>query len=227
MSRDADLFGETAVRERLATFLSRHHRALTRIESLRRYSVGFSWITYGFAASWADEQGSQQRQLVLRIGPPAGLFAPYRAAPECIVLQSIHGHGVPVPRIHAFSDTAEDFGAPFFIGEHLPGIAPLPWVASGKDAFEPGLRASLAEQFVSSLAALHRFEWSASPVAALAQGVTSEDAAARLVTHWAQLLRRWQLRDYPVVEQALVWLHRHCPIAPSSCRAGPGCAGRR
>ncbi|CAN5919368.1 phosphotransferase family protein [soil metagenome] len=209
-----DPFSEAVVGERLTTFLSQRHLAPTRIEAVKRFTVGFSWMTYGFVASWSGATGPERRRLVLRIGPPTGLFAPYLASPEFTVLHAVQGHGVPVPGVHLFSDGAEDFGAPFFIAEHMPGSAPLPWVAPGQEAFEPVLRAKLAEQFVSSLAALHRFDWQHSPVASFATDVTPGNAAARQVAHWEDALRRWQLREYPVVEQTLAWLKSNCPPAP-------------
>lgn len=209
-----DPFTEAVVRERLGRVLGRLHGTPTVVESVKRFTAGFSWMTYGFIAAWAAPEGPQQRRMVLRIGPPTGLFAPYRASPEFTVLKALQGHGVPVPQVYAFSDGVEDFGAPFFICEHLPGIAPLPWVASGTDAFEPVLRAALAEQFVGALAALHRFAWRNSPVATLAAEVSTGTAAARQVAHWEEALRRWALREYPVVEQALVWLRANCPVAP-------------
>jgi aminoglycoside phosphotransferase (APT) family kinase protein len=209
-----DIFGEATVGERLATFLTAQNGSPTRVEAVRRFTAGFSWMTYGFVAEWTGKAGLERQRMVLRIGPPTGLFAPYRASPECIVLRALRGHGVPVPRIHFFSDAPEVFGAPFFICEHVAGTAPLPWVAPGQAAFDPILRARLAEQFVAALAALHRFNWRDSPVAALAEEVSPDNAAARQVALWEQALRRWQLREYPVVEQALSWLLTHCPLAP-------------
>ena len=209
-----DIFGETMVGERLSTFLTAQNAASTRVDAVKRFTAGFSWMTYGFVAEWSSKAGPQRQRLVLRIGPPTGLFAPYRAAPEFTVLRALHGHGVPVPQVYFYSDEAKIFGAPFFICEHVAGVAPLPWVAPGQVAFEPALRARLAEQFVASLAALHRFDWRNSPVAALAGAVTPDNAAAEQVKLWEQALRRWQLREYPVVEQALAWLLTHCPPAP-------------
>ena len=209
-----DLFGETVVRERLSAFLTRCNGALTQVESLKRFTVGFSWMTYGFIAAWSAPAGPQRQKLVLRIGPPSGLFAPYRASPEFTVLRALQGSAVPVPRAFYFSDASDVFGGPFFICEHVAGTAPLPWVAPGRAAFEPALRARLAEQFVASLAALHWFGWRGSAVAGLAGNVAMGNAAARQVTLWEDALRRWQLREYPVVEQSLAWLRTHCPDAP-------------
>ncbi|MDB5999364.1 MAG: hypothetical protein JWP52_1063 [Rhizobacter sp.] len=208
-----DPFAEAVVAERLSRFLSERHGAPTQVTALKRYTVGFSWITFGFTAQWLSEGAPQVRRLVLRIGPPTGLFAPYRASPEYTALRALHGHGVPVPQVHFFSDASDVFDAPFFIAEHVAGVAPLPWVAAGQEAFEPVLRARLADQFVDALAALHRFDWRG-----LASGVIDGDVPARQVAahqldHWEASLRRWQLREYPVVEQTLVWLRAHCPVA--------------
>ena len=61
---------------RLADFLSARHGAATHIAKLKRFTVGFSWLTYGFEASWSQDGIEQRRDLILRIGPPNGIFAP-------------------------------------------------------------------------------------------------------------------------------------------------------
>ena len=132
----ASLNDEGPIRERLAAYLHGRTGRSWTLGAFTRYAVGFSWITYGFAAreqGAADEQG-----LILRIGPPYGLFAPYSALPQHAALKLLEGTKVPVPRSYWWSDDAAILGAPFFISERVAGSAPVPWV---KDS---ALRAPLA-----------------------------------------------------------------------------------
>ena len=123
-----DLFGETVVRERLSAFLTHCNGALTQVESLKRFTVGFSWMTYGFIAAWSAPTGPQRQKLVLRIGPPSGLFAPYRASPEFTVLRALQGGAVPVPRAFYFSDASDVLEVLFLsvsmsrARRHCPGL---------------------------------------------------------------------------------------------------------
>lgn len=206
---------ETEIGQRLSEVLSRQRGERTVVTAVKRYTVGFSWMTFGIEADRTRAGVVEKEKLVLRIGPPNGLFAPYLASPECSVLAALHGLGLPVPGVHAFSDDNLPFGGPFFVAQHVPGTAPLPWHAGEGGPFEPVLREALAEDFIGTLAALHRFEWRDSTVHLPGSRETLPENAGRQQTEfWECELRRWQSREYPIAEQCLVWLRTHAPRAP-------------
>ena len=78
------------VPRRLLAYLRQQAGADVEIGALKRYTVGFSWVTFGFTASWSEDGRRVARDLILRVGPPSGIFAPYRASPEFRTLQSSH-----------------------------------------------------------------------------------------------------------------------------------------
>ena len=83
-----DLSADTLGR-RLAPFLSRALNRPLRLDGWRRFPAGFSWITLGLRATPAD--GGEPLDLILRIGDPRGLLAPYRAEPEYRALEALQG----------------------------------------------------------------------------------------------------------------------------------------
>src|SRR5262249_40534171 len=95
-----DTFDGDSVRSRLLTYLRGQVGGDVEIGQLKRYTVGFSWLTFGFNAKWSEGGSRIERDLILRLGPPSGIFAPYRATPEFLTLQSLAGSGVPVPRAY-------------------------------------------------------------------------------------------------------------------------------
>ncbi len=206
----AELLDEGHVRQGLQRVLRLHAGAEVSIGTLKRFPVGYSWLTYGFDASWHSAEGPQRRELILRLGPPNGLFAPYLAGPQFITLQAVRGSGVPVPAVHWYSDTPEVFGAPWFICEKVAGRAPVMW----GETFSDATRDALGEQLADSLAALHRFEWRGTPIESLSAGVTVENAARTQVDYWEHAMRGWELRRMPMAESVLGWLRRNCPVAP-------------
>jgi aminoglycoside phosphotransferase (APT) family kinase protein len=212
MEQAAAFDGET-VAKNLVVFLRRQVGADVVVSGLKRFTVGFSWITFGFEARWRDESGAREEQLILRLGPPTGLFAPYRAFPQFAALDALCGSGVPVPRAYWYSEELEHFGAPFFICQKVEGEAPLPWVAEGREAFPRPVREALAEQFVAALAALHRFEWRGTTLESLGPGVDERSAASLQIAFWEALLARWAFRPYPMLEWTLSWLKGHLPTA--------------
>ena len=87
-----------SLRRRLLAYLGRQVDEVVEVGRLERFTVGFSWVTYGFAAKWVANGAAVERDLVLRIGPPDGIFAPYRAAPEFAATLSVTVAG-PLPDV--------------------------------------------------------------------------------------------------------------------------------
>ena len=197
---------EALLRDRLTDYLRTQTGRSWTLGPFTRYAVGFSWITHGFSAC---EQGSaDQRGLILRLGPPYGLFAPYSAYPQYAALKALETSRVPVPRVFWWSDDASILGAPFFISEKMPGVAPVPW--SG--GFEAGYRQSIGAQFVSAIAALHACDARNSGIAG--NGTTVENAALKQIDFWQEAGQRWALKSHPMLHWALRWLRRNQPVAP-------------
>jgi aminoglycoside phosphotransferase (APT) family kinase protein len=213
MKRGFDSFDLDRIRARLSAFIATHGVTEVSVGPLNRFTVGFSWVTYGFRASWRDNGETVERHLILRAGPPNGIFAPYKASPEFITLRALAESGVPVPKVYWYSDDSEMLGAPFFVCELVPGEAPIPWTGGGP-AFDEVQRESLGGQFVAALAALHRFQWQPTPVAGI-DGTTDPRMTARAqIDHWERLLGRWSPRRVPMLELAAIWLRKHAPVAP-------------
>lgn len=206
-----DFADEAVLRERLGNYLQRQTQRRWTFGPFTRFAVGFSWITYGFSAREEGVEG--ERGLILRIGPPYGLFAPYSALPQHAALKALEGTGVPVPRSYWWSDDASILGAPFFISERVAGSAPVPWVSSGSAGFDDDFRSSIGARFVSAIAGLHRAQWRGKE-GFENSGVTVDNAALRQVEEWQANQARWALKSYPMLTWAFRWLHRHLPVAP-------------
>ena len=170
-----DPFDVESVRQKLAGFIAAQGLADVSVGPLRRYTVGFSWVTYGFHAAWRDGAALVERDLILRAGPPNGIFAPYKASPEFLTLGALANSGVPVPGVYWYDDSGDVLGAPFFVCDLVPGEAPIPWTHDGGPAFDDATRESLGGQFVAALAALHNFEWRDTPAAGI-DGSTDVEA---------------------------------------------------
>ena len=208
-----DTFDADSVRSRLLTYLQRQVGADVEVGALKRYTVGFSWVTFGFTASWSEGGRRVARDLILRVGPPGGIFAPYRASPEFVTLQNLGGSAIPVPHVYWYSDDSEALGAPFFVCEFVSGDAPVPWTADGGPAFDEATRLSLGDQFVAALAALHNFAWRDTPVAGIGGATDPDQTAAAQIAFWEKLMRQWSTRRHPILEWALIWFRAHAPKA--------------
>lgn len=203
--------GELA--RRIGAYLTRETGHAVRVGALRRFPVGFSWLTYKVPVEGLQGP-DDRRDLILRLGPDYGLFAPYSSKPQVLAMRSLEGSEVPVPRVFWSSDDPSIFGAPFLFSETMQGSAVQAWADKGSAGLEEGYRKELAAQFIDALAALHRVDWQATPIAEMAGGVTVENTARREVEHWESQIERWEMRPFPMVEWAIRWLKDHCPVAP-------------
>jgi aminoglycoside phosphotransferase (APT) family kinase protein len=218
---------DATLARQIAAYLSSQVGRTVEVGAVRRFAVGFSWLTYAVPVrglDLGDGQGAQARELILRLGPDYGLFAPYSAEPELLALRSLADSAVPVPRAYWGSDDASVFGAPFLFCEKAEGEAVVPWVSATEPGLEEPYRKRLAEQFIDALGALHRVPWQERPIAALArasgaagnagESINERNAARLNVEHWEAQIARWAMRPYPLAEWGIRWLKRNCPVAP-------------
>jgi aminoglycoside phosphotransferase (APT) family kinase protein len=201
---------DAGLRERLQAYLQAQCGRPVRVGALKRFPVGFSWVTIGFTATGVEED--EETKLILRLGPDYGLFAPYSALPQALSMQSLEGSGVPVPKVYWCGDDPSILGAPFLITDRARGAAVIPW--AGTKPLEDGLRLALADQFIDALAGIHRLDWQERPIARLAGNVTPASAARREVDSWEERYRAWAQRPFPMFEWGAKWLRAHCPEAP-------------
>lgn len=209
MSRIGD---DAALARGIADFLGAQTGRTVGVVRIRRFPVGFSWLTFGVTVRGLDDDG--ERELILRLGPDYGLFAPYSCRPQVLALRSLEASAVPVPAVFWSSDDQSILGAPFLFCEKVSGTAVVPWVSAGSPQLGDGYRRALGAQFVDALAALHCVPWERKPIAELGRGITAADAAHLNVAFWEAQIQRWAMRPYPLAEWGLRWLKQHAPVAP-------------
>lgn len=198
---------------RLCAFLQSRWGEPVHISEWQRFPAGFSWTTIGFQAQRASQ--AAPLDLILRVGDPRGLLAPYSAQPEYVALSALQDvPGLPVPRVHAFSDDASFIGAPFLITERVAGDTPMPWKGDAAKR-EESQNASLAVDFVDAIAALHLVDWRATPLAQLWAGVDTQSLAMNQVETWARhagmLEGAGRAGRSPQMHYTLHWLRKHAP----------------
>ena len=208
---------DTALAAKIAAYLGQVSGHAVQIGTIRRFAVGFSWLTYAVPVRGlvVPLRGpDDEQELILRLGPDYGLFAPYSAVPQALAMQSLEASAVPLPRAYWYSDDAANLGAPFLFCEKSKGEAVVPWVSPTAPPLGAAYRKSLATQFIYILAALHCVQWQDKPIAQMANGITVENAALRNVEYWETQIARWAMRPYPLAEFGIRWLKAHAPVAP-------------
>jgi len=197
-----------SLHDRLQAYLRQRVSASVRVSELVQYPSGFSWITWGFKLEAEDTR----RELILRLGPHNGLYAPYSAEPEFAALDAVQGSAVPAPRPLFRSDERKIFGEPFLIVEKAPGTTPIPW--GDDDGLSDAKRSALGSQFADALGALHAIDWVPTLLAPFGEHLTRENAALIQVELWAANYRRWAMRSQPMLHKLFGWLRANAPVAP-------------
>ncbi len=204
---------DATLAQQIAVYLTQQVGHPVQVRAVTRFAVGFSWLTY--AVPVTGLRGADDRQeLILRLGPDYGLFAPYQAAPQVLAMQSLEGTAVPLPRVFWNSEDASILGAPFMFCEKVSGAAVVPWVSANQPGLAEDYRRRLGEQFIDALAALHCVHWQDRPIAAMAHGITAENAARLNVEYWESQIARWAMRPFPLADWGVRWLKAHAPVAP-------------
>lgn len=198
---------------RLAAFLARAWGMPVEISGWERFPAGFSWTTIGFTAT-AD---GQSRELILRVGDPRGLLAPYSARPEFAALSALQGvDRLPVPKVIGYSDDASIIGAPFLVTGRVAGDTPMPWRGDSEKRVEAH-NESLAADFADALAAIHRVDWRRTPLAQLWADVDTHTLALNQVEYWsahAGLFDDTGKHSHPPqLHYTMHWLRRHAPAS--------------
>ncbi|MES2631337.1 MAG: phosphotransferase family protein [Pseudomonadota bacterium] len=183
------------------------------ITGWERFPAGFSWTTIGFTAT----SGGQSRELILRVGDPRGLLAPYSARREFAALSSLQGvDRLPVPPVIGYSDDAAVIGAPFLITGRVSGDTPMPWRGDSQRRAQAH-NESLAIDFADALAAIHGVDWRQTPLAQLWSDVNTESLALNQVEFWSEhagLLDDAGKHSHPPqLHYTMRWLRRHAPAS--------------
>ena len=205
---------EELLPDQIADYLQQQTGHAVQVGPLKRFAVGFSWKTYLVPIAGGLPEADGATELILRLGPSDGLFAPYSAMPEFLSMRSLESSGIPVPKAYWASDDSETFGAPFLFSQKVNGAAVVPWVPVNTPPLDEAYRKSLGAEFIDALAALHAVDWSDRPISQMAQGINIQNAALTNVLYWEKQIERWAMRPYPAAQWAVRWLKDHCPIAP-------------
>lgn len=177
------------------------------VHRCQRTGGGASRETWLVDAEWTENGQRTVRPLIIRRDPTASLLESDRPT-EFRVLCAAAKIDIPVPRMYWLEEDPKWLDRPFMVMERLPGVAPpviLPPTES--DA----TRHSLAEQFLTYLARIHRADWRAIGLAFLDTPATGHDAARTQVAWWEREYYRQKLEERPVLATALHWLGTHLP----------------
>ena len=201
------------------------------IANARWLTGGASKIQVAFDLDWTQDGTRRQSPMVLRMEPTESVVETSRKR-EFELLQALDGV-VPVPPCFWVDAEAEHLPHPALIYGFAQGVTKPSNLTSKQVTgiglnYGPGLRATIAEQFLEQIGRCHRIG------AELADKLPSFDKAEvgsnesviRFVNWWRRVWDEDRRQDEPLMEVAYDWLIANAPpldhvsLVHGDCRAG-------
>ncbi len=182
-----------------------------RVRALERAPGGASKENVFFAL----ERAGETQALLLRLDPGESIVETHRLR-EFQVLRAVEG-AAPVPRVVAVDPDSVRLGRPALVMARVAG-RPQPDVGSRPSGvgvgFEPELRATLCDDFLSALVGIHRVDWRARDLSSFdVPRAGTTDAAAWSFAWWERVHDEDAVEAQPVIALAAEWLRAHLPTA--------------
>ncbi|MEJ5975853.1 phosphotransferase family protein [Novosphingobium sp. PS1R-30] len=201
----------TTLESRIADYLG--HRmpeaSDVRIDDLARIHGGSSQETFRFRARWQAGGRAEDRRLILRRAPAAGLVNAERDI-EFNVYSALAGRGVPVPTAHWLELGSEWLDRPFFVMDMMPG-KPGHFFHSS-DPYE-GQGETVGRNFWRHLGTLAAQDHRALGLTDLRNGEADGAYWQRELDHWEATLDAGEAAVEPIVRGVIRWLRRNPPPA--------------
>jgi aminoglycoside phosphotransferase (APT) family kinase protein len=198
---------------RLSAWLQAEFGSAVRADKLRRIPGGGSKEMFFFDQV---EAATRQRR-VLRMNPGESIVETHRLR-EFQVMKAVAGV-VPVPDMICVDAEGARLGQSALVCGYVPGVAKSRRPVAGGNVsgigvgFPAELRPLLFPQFVTHLAAIHRFDWQAAALNAF--DVPSRGTAEAVhwnLNSWRRIWEEDSLEDHPVITLAAQWLHAQAPV---------------
>ncbi len=204
----------SVIGERLDAFLAKHISGEFTVSGLGRLPGGASKEQFQFTLDWTRDDTLRNDRMVLRMDPPASMVETARSR-EFEVLRALEGV-IPVPRVFWVAEDPAELGAPAMICGWIEGVASPAegsQTASGLgQTYGPRLRPLLAEQFVSYLADLHRFDWSGHELPSLDRPqINTPQAVEWRLASWDRAWAQDSFEAHPTIMLTRAWLWEHRP----------------
>jgi aminoglycoside phosphotransferase (APT) family kinase protein len=173
--------------------------------------AGLSMETYCLTVEFDKEGGRQSRELILRRQPVSGITAPCDIILEYKIVSALQKSRVVLPEVYGADLSGDIFERPFYLMEKIEGQGAIPPMAPVLVFPDPVERASLAEDFVANLVALHTFDWQKAGVDFFDIPGPGKGSALLQVRFWEEVIVRAENRRNPVISMALNWLKANAP----------------
>lgn len=181
------------------------------VDELSRIHGGSSQETFRFRAQWREESAMQDRRLILRRAPEAGLVVAERDL-EFTVYSALAGRGVPVPAAHYLELDGQWLDRPFFIMDLMPG---KPGHFFGTNDPYEGKGTEVGRNFWRHLGTLAAQDHSAIGLTSLRNGDAASGFWERELLHWEAMLDAGEAYVEPIVRGAIRWLRTNPPPEPA------------
>lgn len=202
--------------KQLRSMLDEVVRGDYELSGLRWLTGGASKVQIAFDLSWADESGSRDERLVVRMDPAESANTTSRER-ETELLRAFE-RLLPVPKVFWLDADARWFAEPALVYGYVDGVTRPRDSSAGQviglgTDYGPHLRNLLAPQYLDALATIHTADIGRMSFTTMDVPAPGTTDSARLQLNRA--LRVWEedrMEDFPLMDAAAAWLEEHLPV---------------
>jgi aminoglycoside phosphotransferase (APT) family kinase protein len=181
--------------------------------SEQRFSRGSSRITWFVDYRVSPDQPVQS--VVFRGDHAGGSTIATSLEQEYFMYERLGHTAVPVAKALWWEDDSEWVERPFYVRERIEGSWDVPHFGDPDPKYDQ-LRIEISKEHLSKLALVHTVDWKTLGFdARLSAPKSKADCAAHFVDLLVSQLESFREEPIPLVLEAVDWLKRHAPEAPS------------
>jgi aminoglycoside phosphotransferase (APT) family kinase protein len=183
-------------------------------------AAGLSAETILFDAGWVDSGGSRARRLAARVQPSGeAVFPSYDFEAEFRVMTVLGEAGLAVPEVLWHERDRSILGGEFIVMEQIdgrvPGDDPTYTTAGWVLELSPEAQATLYDNALQALAAVHTVDWRAAGIDLPGDGATPRPGLDRQLEYWERTFE-WASGGKgdanATIEGALDWVRENRPV---------------
>ena len=197
-----------------------------RILEITRPTGGASWDTFILELEIDRTSSSAAERIVIRRAPAAGPMPPYDVTKDSAIFEALEKSEVPVPHFLAATEDPSIFERPFLVLSFVAGESHDITQVERWPTWQTD-REALGFEIIDTLAALHRFDWRNSEIAAyFDSGKIGANGSGRTIGQRVSAfldrylvalldLARAQEVGVPLWRELGRWLHENVPDTDS------------
>lgn len=182
------------------------------ITSINQTEMGLSGENFFLSLEYRKEGVPVKNELVVRRQPVAHFLGSYDLSVEFRVLDALQDKGISIPKTYWYEPDKNLLERPFYVMEKVDGEVYQPDRRKPSKSIIPEIeRASLSDDFVENIVAIHKADWRGAGLEFLGDPGPGRGSALKQIEKFRKIVDRTDYHTHPLLRLAYHWLVRNAP----------------